>query len=147
MNGNGFFGDVISTYSRTQAIEDGVLVDVTVVGKEAGFKMPVAMTATVWADCVAWTGDDNERQTYQDESGRLWDVLYMASHGIRASKVPGDRLLFQLYRVPRDGRSTKAELTSLKLIIGPGDTPEPVITITFAKRRLTGDSNDRGQHR
>ena len=129
MNRDGFFGDVVSTYSRAQAIDDGVLIDLTVVGKEAGFKMPVAMTATAWADCVTWSEDDNARQTYQDESGRLWDVLYMAAHGIRTSKRSGDRLLYKLYRVPRDGRSTKAELTSLKLIIGPGDTPEPVITI------------------
>jgi len=129
MNGNEFFGDVISTYSRAQAIEDGMLIDVSETAQEAGFKYPIALTAAAWADCVAWTENDNEKQTYQDESGRLWDVLYMASNGIRASKNSGDRLLFQLYRVPCDGRSTKAERTSLKLIIGPGDTPEPVITI------------------
>ena len=106
-----------------------MLIDVSETAQEAGFKYPIALTAAAWADCVAWTENDNEKQTYQDESGRLWDVLYMASHGIRASKPSGDRLLFKLYRVPRDGQSTKAELTSLKLIIGPGDTPEPVITI------------------
>ena len=129
MNNNEFFGDVISIYTRAQAIEDGQLIDASETAQEAGFTLPVAMTATVWADCIAWTDDDNEKQTYQDESGRLWDVLFMASHGIRTSKDSSDRLVFQLYRVPRDGRSTKAELTTLKLIIGPGDTPEPVITI------------------
>ncbi|MGB7933156.1 MAG: DUF6573 family protein [Gammaproteobacteria bacterium] len=51
------------------------------------------------------------------------------THAIRTSKESGDRLLFQLYRVPRDGRSTKAELVTLKLIVGPGDAGEPVITI------------------
>lgn len=30
--------DIISTYSRAQAIEDGVLVDVTETAKEAGIK-------------------------------------------------------------------------------------------------------------
>ena len=29
----------------------------------------------------------------------------------------------------RDGHSTEAVLITLKLIIGPGDTPDPVITI------------------
>jgi hypothetical protein len=53
----------------------------------------------------------------------------MASHAIRISKRSGDRLLFQLYRVPRDGHSTEAVLVALKLIVGPGDTGEPVITI------------------
>jgi hypothetical protein len=129
MNNNGFFGDVISMYTRTQAIEDGQLINVSETAEEAGFTLPVAMTATVWSDCVAWTQDDNVKQAYQDESGRLWDILFMAYHGIRTNKASGDQLLYQLYRVPRDGRSTKAVLTTLKLIVSPGDTPEPVITI------------------
>lgn len=129
MRKNEFFGDAISIYTRAQAIEDGQLIDVSEIAHEAGFKYPVALTAAVWADCVAWTDDDNKKQTYQDESGRLWDVLFMASHGIQTSKTSGDRLSFQLYRVPCDGRSTKAVLITLKLIAGPGDTPEPVITI------------------
>lgn len=124
-----FFGDVISTYTRAQAIEDGVLIDVGSMAQEAGFKWPVAVTSAAWADCVAWTEDDNRQQVYQDESGRLWDVLFMASHAIRTRSGSGDRLLFQLYRVPRDRRSTKAELTTLKLIVGPGDQGEPVINI------------------
>ena len=124
-----FFGNVISTYTRTQAIEDEVLVDAGTMASEAGFKWPVALTAAVWADCVAWTEDDSRQQVYQDESGRLWDVLYMASYAIRTSKRSGDRLLFQLYRVPRDGQSSDAVLVTLKLIVGPGDAGEPVITI------------------
>lgn len=31
------FGEVISTYTREQALEDGVLIDVTEQAKEAGF--------------------------------------------------------------------------------------------------------------
>ncbi len=124
-----FFGNVISTYTRAQAIEDGVLVDAGTMAKEAGFKWPVALTSAVWDDCVSWTDDDSQKQVHQDQSGRLWDVLYMASHGIRTRKDSGDRLLFQLYRVSRDGFSTGSALVTLKLIIGPGDAGEPVITI------------------
>ena len=123
------FDNVISTYTRAQAIEDGVLIDASNMAREAGFKWPVALTAGAWADCVAWSEDDTERQIPQDELGRLWDVLLMASHAIRSSKVSGDRLLFQLDRVPRDGHSTRAVLVTLKLIVGPGDSGEPVITI------------------
>jgi len=125
-----FFGNVISTYTRAQAIEDGVLVEAGSMATEAGFKAwPVALTAEAWADCVAWTDDDSKQQVHQDPSGRLWDILYMASHAIRISKDAGDRLLFQLYRVPRDGQSMEAELITLRLIVGPGDSGEPVITI------------------
>ena len=124
-----FFGNVIATYTRAQAIEDGVLVDAGPMANEAGFKWPVALTFAAWADCVAWTEDDSKQQVHQDQSGRLWDVLYMASHAIRTSNKSGDRLLFQLYRVPRDGHSTDAVLVTLKLIVGPSDAGEPVITI------------------
>lgn len=124
-----FFGEVISTYTRAQAIEDGVLIDTGSMAQEAGFKWPVAVTSAAWADCIAWTEDDSDKQVYQDQSGRLWDVLFMASHAIRMGSGPGDRLLFKLYRVRRDGYSKEAILATLKLIVGPGDQGEPVITI------------------
>lgn len=123
------FGNVISTYTRAQAIEDGVLIEAGAMAQEAGFKWPVAITADAWADCVAWSEGDSDGQVHQDQSGRLWDVLFMASHAIRTRSGSGDGLLFQLYRVPRDGRSMEAELLTLKLIVGPGDQGEPVITI------------------
>lgn len=124
-----FFGEVISTYTRAQAIEDGVLIDTGSMAQEAGFKWPVAVTSAAWADCIAWTEDDSDKQVYQDQSGRLWDVLFMASHAIRQDSGSGDRLLFKLYRVRRDGYSKEAILATLKLIVDPGDQGEPVITI------------------
>jgi hypothetical protein len=124
-----FFGEVVCTYSRAQALEDGVLIDAGPTAREAGFKWPVAITAAAWADCVAWSDADSEHQVHQDQSGRLWDVLFMAQHAIRVNRSGGDRLRFQLYRVPRDGMSTEASITTLKLIVGPGDNGEPVITI------------------
>ena len=124
-----YFGEVISTYTRAQAIEDGVLVDAGSMPTEAGFKLPVALTSAVWADCVAWTDSDSRKMPFQDQSGRLYDVLFMASFAIRTSANAGDRLLYELYRVPRDGYSTEAKPVTLKLIIGPGDQGEPVLTI------------------
>jgi len=123
------FGDVIYSYTRAQAIEDGVLVDAGPIAKEVGFKLPVALTSAVWSDCVAWTDSDSRKKPFQDQSGRLYDVLFMAAFAIRTSEDSGDRLLYELYRVPRDGDSTAAERVTLKLIIGPGDHGEPVITI------------------
>ena len=124
-----FFGKVISTYTRAQAIDDGVLIDTGPMAKEVGFKWPVALTAAVWSDCVAWSDADSKAQVYQDQSGRLWDVLFMSAYAIRTHRGEGDRLNFSLYRVPRNGFSTKPELVTLKLIVGPGDDGQPVMTI------------------
>lgn len=128
---NSIFGPVISTYTRAQAIADGVLVDVSGTAREAGFRIPVAMTTAAWADCVAWTDADSQRQTSQDEQGRLWDVLWMAS---RAARRAGgqQRLAFQLYRIPRGGRGIRPRVTTLHLALGPSDASEPVITILMA---------------
>jgi hypothetical protein len=122
-----FYGEVISTYTRAQAIEDGVLVDAGSIALEAGFTGPVALTSAVWADCVAWSDGDSQKQVHQDQSARLWDLLYLAAYAVRASTGSGDRLLYE--RVPRDGHSTDAQPVTLKLIIGPGDHGEPVMTI------------------
>ena len=50
MNDNSPFEDapLNFSYTRAQAIEDGVLVDLTAWAKETGFRIPVACTSTVW---------------------------------------------------------------------------------------------------
>lgn len=128
-NSSSPFGEVIYTYTRAQALADGVLVDVSQTAREAGFRWPVALTRAAWEDCVAWSEDDSRRQVHQDESGRLWDVLWMAMNAIRRSSGGASQTLFQLYRVPCDGECQGALLVTLKLVAGPGDAGEPVITI------------------
>ncbi len=123
------FGEVIYSYTRAQAIDDGVLIDATEMARDAGFKWPVALTVAAWSDCVAWSDADNERQVYQDRSGRLWDVLFMASFAVRTANNANRQLQFDLQRIPRNGRSTTSQRLTLKLILGPGDGGEPVITI------------------
>ncbi len=122
------FGEPISSYTRADAIADGSLVDVTETAKEAGFRVPVALTRAAWESCVAWNDADSKRQTYQDEAGRLWDVLWMCMQTAIHAKAQ-DTFFFLLYRVPRGGRGVRARLTRLKAVIGPGDAGEPVVTI------------------
>ncbi|WP_201299827.1 DUF6573 family protein [Streptomyces mexicanus] len=123
-------GEIIHAYTRAQALADGVLVAADAdLAREAGFRVPVALTSAVWEGCVAWNDGDSERQTPQDERGRLWDVLTMTHHAIRRSGGDGDRVTVDLLRVPRDGRTTQARPVQLVCVIGPGDQGEPVITI------------------
>ena len=125
---NEIFGEVIYSYTRKQAIEDGQLICVDEVAREAGFRIPVAVTRAAWADCVEWSEVDSRRQTYQDEAGRLWDVLWMAMNAARRG-AGAQRLVFQLYRVPRGGHGVRPRLVKLVVHIGPGDDGDPVITI------------------
>jgi len=120
------FGPVIYAYTRADALEDGELVDISETAREAGITFPVAITRAAWEKCVAWTPEDSRRQTHQDESGRLWDVVWMFS---RAARRGGSVLHFQFYCIKRGGRGVKARLNTLKAVCGPGDTAAPVITI------------------
>ncbi|MBI2798944.1 MAG: hypothetical protein HYX63_01455 [Gammaproteobacteria bacterium] len=122
------FGEPISTYTRAQAIEDGFFVDVSETALEAGFKIPVAITSAAWADCVAWTEADNKRQTYQDESGRLWDVLWMARCVVRQA-MERSEIYYRLLRVKNGGRGRVPKMATLKMMVSGGDNGEPVITI------------------
>jgi len=116
--------DVVFSYSRAQAIADGVLRDVTVVAQEAGFRYPVALTAAAWADSVAWRAGDGSGQS---EAGRLWDVLHMARLAVK--RAAGRVVQLTVLVVPQRGASSTPQPMRLKMVVGPGDALEPVITI------------------
>ena len=120
-------------YTRSDAIRDGMLADVTETAREAGFSIPVAITAAVQDQCVRWTEDDARRnaRVHQDEDDRLWDVLWMAACKAREIAHNGGNAstsLFQVIVVPRPGHGCQ-RLRTLKLVIGPGDAGEAVATI------------------
>jgi hypothetical protein len=137
-----FWGEPIFSYSRAQAIADGVLVDLTdakddngqLLCRQAGFKIPVAITRAAWAKTIeaggTWKSDGDgdvlELQGGQSVTGRLWDVLWML-HVACSRAGNTDRVHFQvLVDVHGDGRH---ELVRLWALCGPGDEGEPVVTV------------------
>ena len=114
------FGNVIFSYTRQDALNDGVLVDCSEMAREAGIKYPVALTYAVWDRYVVVP----DGVSGQDEKGRLWDILWMFR--CAAIKTSSEIMNFRLL-VRND--NSKATEVMLKAIIGPGDTWEPVITI------------------
>lgn len=121
-----FFGaEVIHSYSRAQAIEDGVLVDVTSTAREAGITFPVAMTRSAFEDLVAWAPENG---AWQDESGRLWDVVNMTRFAILRGRDT-DRVRVDLLRVPNRPGARRAESAHCWAQCGPGDDAAPVITL------------------
>ena len=115
---------ILHTYTRREAIDDGVLIDVTGTAKEAGFRIPVAVTAAVWAEYVA-VPDGVEAQ---DERGRLWDVLFMLLMAIRSGRESGAELRYQLH-VRNDNRVGGPPLVELKAVCGPNDDGTPCVTV------------------
>jgi hypothetical protein len=121
--------ELIHVYTRQQAIEDGVLVDLmqpefVELVHNAGFNFPVAMTAEAFHDYVELS--EKAREACNDIKGRLWDVLWTLRHGIRSQKANSDTVIFEFYCVTD---RIKPSLCALKAVCGPGDKGEPVITI------------------
>ena len=131
-NGNNSFGgyDIIFTYTRAQAIADGVLHDVTNTAKECGFRIPVAVTDTIWQRWVEVDHRSELLEVGQSTEARLRDLL-MVLH-LRIRQLPKDartdRLTFKVgfLMEPEDETVEEAVLTA---DCGPGDEGEPVITV------------------
>ncbi len=114
---------IIHRYTRAQAIEDGVLVDITRWASETGFKVPVACTRTLWEKWI--TPPQGTRQMGQCERGRGHDVLWMLLVAIRASP-PRQQIEYEVLFLDADQRHQHVRL---KAVCGPGDQSEPTITI------------------
>ena len=118
------FGPVIYSYTRAQAVADGVQVEVTKTAKEAGISFPVFLTRTVFDTYVAVPPDVQG----QDEAGRLWDIVWMLRFAILRSRSHTDRVPVALY-VRNDNQ--RAKLVKLIAQCGPldMDDPQPAITV------------------
>jgi len=118
------FGPVIYSYTRAQAVADGVQVEVTKTAQEAGIKFPVFLTRTVFDAYVAMP----EGVTGQDEAGRLWDIVWMTRFGILRARPGCDRIPVALY-VRNDNQ--RSRLIKLIATCGPLDIddPQPAITV------------------
>lgn len=122
--------EIISTYTRADALQDGVLVDVSQDAREKGFRIPVAITAALHARLEP---DEDETSQGQSYTGRLHDVLWLAYLAARRSAPGAGRLAFQVVvaEKPPKGRDLKRNTLSLYATVDPGDASEPVITIGF----------------
>ena len=115
--------EVIYSYTRAEALADGVLVDVSGLAREAGIRYPVAVTRRVWDEVVTPRAED--RPAGQSETGRLWDLLWMLRVVSQAAPRNQDRLDYKML-VFRQGAHREVQLTA---VCGPGDNGEPVISV------------------
>jgi len=135
MNINGW--EIISTYSRAEAIADGFQVPVSQkITKEAGILYPVFLTRSVYDKYVVAP----KEMYHQNVEGRLWDILFMFR--MEAQSKKSSNMLFTFCcQLPDAGDWTSNEKVcegnrllrdvSLRAVIGPLDLddPNPAITI------------------
>jgi len=115
------FGAPISVYTRAQAIEDGVLVQLPTDEALTPFKYPVAITAALWAEIERGAG----KTDVMVRNGRIWDAGFMAT---LAGRRAGGSDVFYRCKI---GRKTFA----LWCNCGPDDSGAPCITIGFPEDR------------
>ena len=111
---------VIYSYTRAQALEDGVLVDISELAKEIGFKCPVAVTSVIYELL------NDTHQAGQSFEGRAWDLLMVLHFEIMRTKNTDT-----IYFAPYFNAGCHSEPKPYKLWskCGPGDNGEPVITV------------------
>ena len=108
--------DLICSYTRAEALADGVLIDVSERAQRAGIQYPTACTAGVWSliDCLPASETDTLAGIVRDV--RAEEVLRVMLAAIRQARGT-DRVEFHAL-----GAALRAQC-------GPGDTAAPVITI------------------
>lgn len=116
--------DLIYSYTRTQALADGVLVDVSELASEAGFKLPVAVSDTLYHGYL--TPPLELAKEGQSLDSRLWDTLSVLRYAIKASPAT-DRLSFTVLFA--QAPNAEPEPVGLLAVCGPDDSGFPVITI------------------
>ncbi len=123
--------DVISVYTRDDAINDGVLVDL--MQGELGdvcrqhYKYPIACTAAVWGLIEQAV---NHPKHCNDCTGILHDMLHMSKVSYTSH---GDDT--RLFTVIITGVG-KRKYHRFKIACGPGDSGEPVLTIILLEGGL-----------
>jgi hypothetical protein len=119
----GFWGEPIHVYTRADALADGVLVDVTLAAREPGFRVPVAITQSVWADVNDLSG--RYVLAGQSPEGRLWDLLFVAAHATRRPENRDEsEFVYALIMPVGTDNNYRA-----KYQVGPGDEGELVVAI------------------
>ena len=112
------FGPVIFSYTRKQAIEDGVLVDVTALAREEGFRLHTAMTATLFGEAIRLPAGAKppEGVKVNDDTAIRWLLK---------------RLRLEIARLPEGEDRVHFTMGEIDLwaIVGPGDEGEPVLTV------------------
>lgn len=114
---------LVSSYSRKEAIDDGVLIDITTFASQRGFRLPTAITATLLYRYIE--PSEKLKSLGQSFEGRLHDLLWMTYVSAKNNKN-SDRIYFEVLFLNESGEYDKPTVIAH---VGPGDDQEAVMTI------------------
>ena len=115
--------ELIHSYTRKQALDDGTLIDITEYARLNGFKIPVAITASLWV----YIGVSPElAEIGQSVAGRLKDVLFLLLMQIRKAAADIDRIRYPVDFLVEPDSTETVEIIAL---VGPDDDLKPCLTI------------------
>ena len=121
---------LIASYSRSQAIADGVLIDASREATDLGIRCPVALTRAAWSETVFVPAG----LIGQDAAGRLHDVLWMLCCALRRSipirYLDENSFLYGVH-VRKNNRPGTPPVVYLKVMAGPDDDGSPCFTISL----------------
>jgi hypothetical protein len=114
---------LIHSYTRKQALEDGILIDVTDIGLFAGFKVPVAITALVHGitSIHEIPGDGRPLRWF------LHKLLLIAQ--LHASYERNRNSREFNYDVPFMDENQERQIEHFKCVLGPDDDGFPCVTV------------------
>lgn len=140
---------VISVYTRTQALEEGMLIDLTEMAAEAGIVFPLAVTQELWATMNAIPAS----RSWESIEGRSWDVVWMLRVAIKGAAIidvtggknkgvilrnngierygdakTGQTMIYPMLMSQQIGDEIEMDLR-IKAVLGPGDDSRPVFTL------------------
>lgn len=122
-------------------------LSVTRIAEEVGLGFdvlgaPVALSRAVWHECAEWTDHDTERQEYQEQDARLWDVMFTGGGTLKLkiNEFLRDRVhRYSVLCIPRDGKSTDA--VKIDLLIRPKEIRgQQWLVIDKAEQAGAGDA-------
>lgn len=115
--------EVIHTYSRAEAIEDGVLIDVSKQATAVGITLHSAMTPGVWAEMIA----NPDWQSCGSEENRIEGVLAIGYS--KLEKEESNQTFFSIQLINHGEVFREVQLRAHR---GPGDNLEPVFTVMLS---------------
>lgn len=114
--------DVVFSYTRADALEDGQQINISNISNEAGFKFPVFITNSVNSII------EESLQFGNDWHGVMWDILTILRIEIKNQRSQNNQIHFTVL-IKNSQKALNKE--NFVCEVGPYDFDNPTLTLTI----------------